>query len=147
MSALLYLLFPQTQPTNKPSSNCSRPPGACPLSTRIWLVPMTFATLFSTIPIQHSICGNIVATGWTVGIKVFSGLTKAFPVDGQTQQVRDIDAMFAAMYQPVTYGATSVTGWENTTPGTDFESLRNQLTQGIDVNAVKFRPGQLEPAG
>ena len=70
-------------------------------------------------------------------LKVFSSLTKAMP--GQPQPVPDIAAMFAAMYQPVTYGAISVTAWANTTPSTEFETLRNQLTQGIDVNAIKFR--------
>ena len=47
--------------------------------------------------------------------------------------------MFTAMYQPVTYSATSVTAWADTTPSTEFETLRNQLTQGIEVNAVKVR--------
>jgi len=70
-------------------------------------------------------------------LKIFSGLTKVVP--GQPQPVPDIAAMFAAMYQPVTYGAISVTAWANTTPSTEFETLRNQLTQGIDVNAIKFR--------
>jgi hypothetical protein len=70
-------------------------------------------------------------------LQVFSGLTKVVP--GQPQPVPNIAAMFAAMYQPVTYGAISVTAWANTTPSTEFETLRNQLTQGIDVNAIKFR--------
>ena len=70
-------------------------------------------------------------------LQILSGLTKVVP--GQPQPVPDIAAMFAAMYQPVTYGAISVTAWANTTPSTEFETLRNQLTQGIDVNAIKFR--------
>jgi Tc toxin complex TcA C-terminal TcB-binding domain len=70
-------------------------------------------------------------------LQIFSGLTKVVP--GQPQPVPNIAAMFAAMYQPVTYGAISVTAWANTTPSTEFETLRNQLTQGIDVNAIKFR--------
>ena len=47
--------------------------------------------------------------------------------------------MFTAMYQPVIYSATTVTAWEDTTPSTEFETLLNQLSQGIDVNAIKFR--------
>ena len=70
-------------------------------------------------------------------LQVFSSLTKVIP--GQPQPVPNIAAMFAAMYQPVTYGAISVTAWANTTPSTEFETLRNQLTQGIDVNAIKFQ--------
>jgi Tc toxin complex TcA C-terminal TcB-binding domain len=70
-------------------------------------------------------------------LQSFSGLTKAIP--GQTQRVPDITAMFAVMYQPVAYGTTSITTWTNTTPSSEFESLRNQLTQGIDVNNIKFR--------
>ena len=70
-------------------------------------------------------------------LQIFSGLTKVVP--GQPQPVPNIAAMFAAMYQPVTYGAISVTAWASTTPSTEFETLRNQLTQGIDVNAIKFR--------
>lgn len=70
-------------------------------------------------------------------LQIFSGLTKVVP--DQPQPVPNIAAMFAAMYQPVTYGAISMTAWANTTPSTEFETLRNQLTQGIDVNAIKFR--------
>ena len=70
-------------------------------------------------------------------LQIFSGLTKVVP--DQPQPVPNIAAMFAAMYQPVTYGAISMTAWANTTPSTEFETLRNQFTQGIDVNAIKFR--------
>ncbi len=70
-------------------------------------------------------------------LQIFSGLTKVVP--DQPQPVPNIAAMFAAMYQPVTYGAISMTTWANTTLSTEFETLRNQLTQGIDVNAIKFR--------
>jgi Tc toxin complex TcA C-terminal TcB-binding domain len=70
-------------------------------------------------------------------LQAFSSLTKLPP--GETQRVPDIAAMFAAMYQPVTYGAISMTAWASTTPSTEFENLRSQLTQGIDVKAIKFR--------
>jgi hypothetical protein len=70
-------------------------------------------------------------------LQAFSSLTKLPP--GETQQVPDIAAMFAAMYRPVTYEAISVTAWASTTPSTEFENLRSQLTQGIDVKAIKFR--------
>ena len=70
-------------------------------------------------------------------LQVFSGLTKLVP--GQAQPVPDIAAMFAVMYQPVTYGAMSAIAWATTTPDTEFENLRNRLTQGIDVTANQFR--------
>lgn len=70
-------------------------------------------------------------------LQAFSILTKVVP--SQPEPVPDIAAMLTAMYQPVTYGTTSVITWANTTPSNEFETLRNQLTQGIDVNATKFK--------
>ncbi len=70
-------------------------------------------------------------------LQAFAGLTKTLP--GQTQPTPDVTAMLAAMYVSVNYGATTLVAWANTTPATEFETLYNQLTQGIDGDAIKFR--------
>src|SRR5262249_55620608 len=56
-------------------------------------------------------------------------------VDGQF--VPDLAAMLDAMYQPVTYGVTSITPWQNTTLPTDFDTLLDQLAQDPNVAAAE----------
>lgn len=63
-------------------------------------------------------------------------------VDDRLQQfaaMTDIAAMFNAMYQPVTYGNTSVVAWLSTTPVTTFETIYKELGKGINSDAIKAR--------
>jgi Tc toxin complex TcA C-terminal TcB-binding domain len=53
--------------------------------------------------------------------------------------IPDIAQMFAKMSDPVSYGAVNVTAWENAVSITDFETLRSDLNQGINIFNLRFR--------
>ncbi len=54
-------------------------------------------------------------------------------------QVPDITAMLATMYQEVTYGDFVATPWAPTTLLAEFDTIHNNLNQGIDIESTTVR--------
>jgi hypothetical protein len=75
---------------------------------------------------------------WVDGrLQAFQGLSRIIP--GQAEATPDIAAMFAAMYQTVSYGADNIQAWANTCPVTEFGALQVKLATGTDVDAASLR--------
>ena len=74
-------------------------------------------------------------------LQQLAAVTKTVVVDGQTLTVPDLDKIFAALYVPVTYNATSIAAWQAATPVTQFDALTGTLTSGTtaDVAAATTR--------
>jgi hypothetical protein len=70
-------------------------------------------------------------------LQALANLTKVLP--DEAEPIPDLAALFDALYQPVLYGASSVTPWASTTPSTEFAALHDQLKQGIEVPTLTFR--------
>jgi hypothetical protein len=62
----------------------------------------------------------------------------ALTVDDNGEQVPDLDAMLAAMYEPVAYGAINVAAWVSAIPVGDFEKLSEEL-ESENFEVAKFR--------
>lgn len=71
-------------------------------------------------------------------LTALSAIVKTLVIDGKAESIPDLDAMLAAMYTPIAYGAVNSAAWVATTPVTDFEKLSEEL-ETTDSEAAKFR--------
>lgn len=60
------------------------------------------------------------------------------------QQVPNIEDMFMKMYQPVTYGAVTVTPWANITVPADFDMLYEHVTQSVVAKFTQVAKYRIE---